>query len=103
MVEDKSPVKRTRRTTEGRPATQTPVRRSRRTEDSATTITADERLRMVETAAYFRAERRGFVAGQEAEDWLAAEAEIDAVIRSAHGASREVRARPARTRKPRGN
>lgn len=27
-------------------------------------------------AAYFRAERRGFVPGHEAEDWLAAEAEI---------------------------
>ncbi len=27
-------------------------------------------------AAYFRAERRGFVAGHELEDWLAAETEI---------------------------
>jgi Protein of unknown function (DUF2934) len=28
-------------------------------------------------AAYWRAERRGFVAGQELDDWLAAEREID--------------------------
>jgi hypothetical protein len=32
--------------------------------------------RLVADAAYFRAERRGFVPGHEAEDWLAAEAEI---------------------------
>jgi hypothetical protein len=31
---------------------------------------------LVAEAAYFRAERRGFVPGHEAEDWLAAEAEI---------------------------
>jgi Protein of unknown function (DUF2934) len=28
-------------------------------------------------AAYWRAERRGFVAGQELDDWLAAEREVD--------------------------
>jgi hypothetical protein len=29
-------------------------------------------------AAYYRAERRGFVPGQEVDDWLAAEAEVRA-------------------------
>ena len=31
---------------------------------------------MVSEAAYFRAQRRGFAAGHELEDWLAAEQEI---------------------------
>ncbi len=38
--------------------------------------TAAERAEMVRMAAYFRAERRGFAAGYEIEDWLAAEAEV---------------------------
>ncbi len=38
------------------------------------------RARMVETAAYFRAERRGFTPGYEVEDWLVAEAEIESLV-----------------------
>jgi hypothetical protein len=37
------------------------------------------RRRRIEEAAYFRAERRGFAPGSELLDWLAAEAELDAV------------------------
>ena len=37
-----------------------------------------ERQRRVAEAAYYRAERRGFVPGAEDEDWLEAEKEIDA-------------------------
>ena len=33
---------------------------------------------MIADAAYFRAEKRGFEAGHEIEDWLAAEAELRA-------------------------
>ena len=42
----------------------------------------DQELRrsMIERAAYFRAERRGFEPGHEAEDWLAAESEVDAAL-----------------------
>ena len=36
-----------------------------------------EREAMIREAAYFRAQRRGFAAGCELEDWLAAELEID--------------------------
>jgi hypothetical protein len=43
-----------------------------------TTLTADDRRKLVEIAAYYRSERRGFVPGHEDEDWLAAEAEVDA-------------------------
>ena len=37
-----------------------------------------ERLERIATAAYFRAERRGFQPGHELEDWLASEAECNA-------------------------
>jgi hypothetical protein len=39
----------------------------------------DREARIAE-AAYWRAERRGFAAGQELEDWLAAEKEVDGDI-----------------------
>jgi Protein of unknown function (DUF2934) len=51
--------------------------------DVETSLTEADRLRMIELAAYFRAERRGFVPGFEAEDWFAAEAEIAAQIPAA--------------------
>ena len=43
-------------------------------------ITPEERYKSIEAAAYLRAERRGFVAGHALEDWIAAEAEIDAML-----------------------
>ena len=42
----------------------------------------DEREYMIAEAAYYRAERRGFAAGNEMEDWLQAETEIDSLIQS---------------------
>jgi Protein of unknown function (DUF2934) len=36
----------------------------------------EELQRMIAEAAYYRAEKRGFTPGLEAEDWCAAEAEI---------------------------
>ena len=39
-------------------------------------LSAAQREQMVRTAAYFRAERRGFLPGNEWDDWLAAEAEV---------------------------
>jgi len=35
---------------------------------------------IIAQAAYFRAEQRGFEPGHELEDWLAAEAEVDAAL-----------------------
>jgi hypothetical protein len=46
----------------------------------------DDREERVRVAAYFRAERRGFLRGYEKEDWLAAEAEVSAVTPSPYGA-----------------
>ncbi len=37
---------------------------------------------MIAEAAYFRAERRGFIVGGEVDDWIQAEAEIDRLITS---------------------
>lgn len=38
---------------------------------------ADDRLEKIAVAAYYKAEARGFMPGQEMDDWLEAEAEID--------------------------
>jgi hypothetical protein len=40
----------------------------------------EQRTALIAEAAYYRAEKRGFQPGHEAEDWLAAEAEIDALL-----------------------
>jgi hypothetical protein len=50
-------------------------------------ISEDVRRGMIAEAAYLRAERRGFTGGDEREDWLAAEAEVDALLRAGHGSS----------------
>lgn len=49
------------------------------------TVSEDARRVMVAQAAYLRAERRGFSPGGEVEDWLAAEAEVDALLRAGNG------------------
>jgi Protein of unknown function (DUF2934) len=54
--------------------------------DVETSLTEADRRRMIELAAFYRAERRGFVPGFEAEDWFAAEAEIAAQIPAAPAA-----------------
>jgi hypothetical protein len=50
-------------------------------------VTAEARRAMIAENAYLRAERRGFVPGYETEDWLAAEAEVDALLKVSHGGS----------------
>jgi hypothetical protein len=49
------------------------------------TVSEDVRRAMIAQAAYLRAERRGFAQGGEVEDWLAAEAEVDALLRAGNG------------------
>lgn len=44
-------------------------------------LSPEQRRYYVEVAAYFMAERRGFQGGDPASDWLAAEAEIDRLLR----------------------
>jgi hypothetical protein len=58
-----------------RPAAERPARAAR-----AALIDAERRRALIAESAYFRAERRGFEPGYEAEDWLAAELEIDRAL-----------------------
>jgi len=53
------------------------------TESSAQDATGDLRRQMIAAAAYYRAEQRGFAPGCELEDWVVAEAEVDARLSSA--------------------
>ena len=48
-------------------------------------VSTDDRRAMIAEAAYLRAERRGFSPGHETEDWLAAEIEVDALLRAGPG------------------
>jgi Protein of unknown function (DUF2934) len=50
-------------------------------------VTPEARRALIAENAYLRAERRGFEPGHETEDWLAAEAEVDALLRAGHGGS----------------
>jgi hypothetical protein len=43
-------------------------------------VSADERRALIARAAYLRGQSRGFPPGGEAEDWLAAEKEVDALL-----------------------
>jgi hypothetical protein len=45
--------------------------------DTAAWLDERQRREMIATAAFLRAQRRGFDRGTELEDWVAAEAEID--------------------------
>lgn len=58
-----------------------PSSRADKPSASPVNISAEERWRMVATAAYHRAEKRGFAPGHEEEDWQAAEKDIDTVLK----------------------
>lgn len=49
------------------------------------TLSEEVRRAMIAEAAYLRAEGRGFAPGHEGEDWLAAELEVDALLKARHG------------------
>ena len=64
-------------TAERIPAARTAHRTKNKSGVKEKTITAQERECLIAIAAYYRAECRGFALGQEIEDWIKAEAEID--------------------------
>ncbi len=47
-------------------------------------LSTEQRNHYVSVAAFYIAERRGFTLGDPAQDWLAAEAEVDRLIASGH-------------------
>jgi Protein of unknown function (DUF2934) len=68
---------------------QRPSARARRspTDPARVALTGEARRAMIAEGAYLRAERRGFAPGYETEDWLAAEAEVNALLKVGHGGS----------------
>jgi hypothetical protein len=62
-------------------------RQARKKPPSPPVITAEARHELIAVGAYLRAERRGFVHGHAEEDWLAAEAEVDALLKVSPGSS----------------
>ncbi|WP_295389839.1 DUF2934 domain-containing protein [uncultured Thiodictyon sp.] len=46
-------------------------------------VTPEQRVDMIREAAYFRAEKRGFTDGGDADDWATAEREIDELLAKA--------------------
>ncbi|HUA88375.1 MAG TPA: DUF2934 domain-containing protein [Steroidobacteraceae bacterium] len=67
-----------------------PVRRVLRAPTAATAappanVSPESRREMIAERAYLRAERRGFTPGRETEDWLAAEIEVDALLKVSSG------------------
>jgi hypothetical protein len=75
-AEKAAPRRRTEPVKSAAPAAGTPPR---------ITVSEEARRAMIAEAAYLRAERRGFAAGNEEEDWLAAEAEVDRLLRAGNG------------------
>ncbi|MDD2808450.1 DUF2934 domain-containing protein [Rhodoferax sp.] len=51
---------------------------------STPALSPEQRQHYVEVAAFYIAERRGFAPGNPAEDWAAAEVEVDRLIASGH-------------------
>lgn len=50
-------------------------------------MAAEARHEMIATAAYLRAEQRGFCGGDSLDDWLAAESEVDQRLRRSPAAN----------------
>lgn len=62
-------------------AKKTPVRRT--TKSSATQGVSDqERYKMIQDAAYYLAEKRGFAPGHAQEDWAEAERQVDEQLKA---------------------
>lgn len=86
MEETRKPARKSRAAAAPKPAAKkasaagkSPARKPAAPVRAAIAKSAAEREEMVRTAAYYRAERRGFTPGYEWEDWLAAEAEVSAL------------------------
>ena len=77
MSREKSP---TSPTPKKRAPRKTPIAIAVETAIPAPFTGPEQRAALIAEAAYYRAEKRGFAPGHETEDWLAAEAEVDALL-----------------------
>ena len=77
MAREKSP---TSPTPKKRAARKTPIAIAVETAIPAPFTGPEQRAALIAESAYYRAEKRGFDPGHETEDWLAAEAEVDALL-----------------------
>ena len=75
MPREKSP---TSPTVKKRAPRKTPIAIAVETAIPAPFTGPEQRAALIAESAYYRAEKRGFQPGHETEDWLAAEAEVDA-------------------------
>ncbi len=74
---------KTSRTAAKKPVKAAPVRTAaahQRAKATSGHLSEDDRRHLIAEAAYFKAERRGFSEGSALEDWIEAEAEIDALL-----------------------
>lgn len=76
-------------TNPSRKITKRPAKAAKRAKKSsapkAIELAPEMRREMIEQAAYFRAERRGFQGGDPVSDWLLSEQEVDSTLaRGAH-------------------
>ncbi|MEI7843501.1 MAG: DUF2934 domain-containing protein [Gallionellaceae bacterium] len=70
------PAKSVAVTTEAKPK-KAPAKKA-----ATVSISPEHRYHMIATAAYYIAERRGFSGSYEMQDWISAEAEIDAKLKA---------------------
>lgn len=56
------------------------VKKSKKAANLLGGVTPEQRYRMICDAAYYRAERRGFIGGNPEQDWVEAELEIDQLL-----------------------
>lgn len=70
-------------------ATATAAKKPAAAAKASLTVSEDVRRGMIAEGAYLRAERRGFAPGHEEMDWLAAEAEVDALLKARAGGTHQ--------------
>lgn len=52
----------------------------KKTAEAKPCISQEDRFQMISEVAYYKFEQRGFMVGDDLNDWLAAEAEVDALL-----------------------
>lgn len=78
----KSPAKAVAKATAPKVAPEKKVATTAKTKKVQRQISNEERINLIQVAAFYIAERRGFSPGNEQQDWINAEREIDEMITS---------------------